>query len=293
MGNKSNLDQWSALERLRYIERSAYWRGVVNRQDLARVFGLSMAQASADLQKYQEVNPGALAYNLNRKRYEGTAAMAMVLGGPVLEEAMAEFLSGGSEALGVMRRRSGDAAEKAEGAEVQVQVRVVRMPVRRPLPAVERRVFLAVLNGWRVRVRYYSIHSGTDDWRWLRPRTFVHDGNRWHVRAWCELREHWADFTLSRMADAEWPVPGEAPPVVDEKALRLATIRLRACRDLPATARRGVEMEYGMKEGALELTVSAAVAGYLRARLGLPLEDGAVPPALVEAAEDEVLPKNL
>jgi len=61
---------------------------------------------------------------------------------------------------------------------------------------VERRIFLAVLERLRVRVRYASVHSGTDAWRWLQPRVFAHDGNRWHVRAWCEQR---ADYLRTRL----------------------------------------------------------------------------------------------
>src|SRR5205085_2774753 len=154
MGNKSNLDQWATMERLRFIERSAYWRGVINRQDLSRVFGLSMAQASADLQAYQRINAGALVYNLNRKRYEGA-------------------------------------------------------------------------EGMRLRVRYFSVSSGRDDWRWLRPRCFAHNGDRWHVRAWCEQREHWADFTLSRMVDADWPEEAGGDVLPDDEGGALTTICVR------------------------------------------------------------------
>ena len=61
MGNSSNPEQWAVMERLRFIERAAYWRGWIQRQDLAAVYGKGSAQASADFQKYLELNPGALA----------------------------------------------------------------------------------------------------------------------------------------------------------------------------------------------------------------------------------------
>lgn len=283
MGNKSNLDQWATMERMRFIERSAYWRGIVNRHDLARVFGLSMAQASADLQEYQRLNPGALHYNLNRKRYEGAETMSPVVTEAIIEEAMAMFLTGGGELsfAGAMTGR-GSRTEPA-GA----QVLFVRMPVRRAARHVERKVFLAVFSGLRIHVKYYSVNSGRDDWRWLHPRCFAHDGNRWHVRAWCERRNAWADFTLSRMADANWPeeAKGELPP--DGRSSTKSTIRLRPHQSLSEEKRKAVELDYGMAGGELELTVPEVIADYLRARLGVPLADGTTPPPLLEVKMNE------
>jgi hypothetical protein len=51
-GNKSNDRNRAAMERLRFIEACAWWKGLVNRQDLAGLFGVSMAQVSSALQRY-------------------------------------------------------------------------------------------------------------------------------------------------------------------------------------------------------------------------------------------------
>ena len=84
MGNTTNTEQWAAMERLRFIERAAWWRGVVQRQDVSDVFGIGPAQVSADFQKYLEMNPGSLAYSLNRKRYEGQPGMVRMKGSLLL-----------------------------------------------------------------------------------------------------------------------------------------------------------------------------------------------------------------
>lgn len=82
-------------KRLRLIERAAYWRGWMQRQDLSVVFGKGSAQASTDFQKYPELNPGALAYSTSRKRYEGQEAMRQALQQSRLaEDAVHLFLSG-------------------------------------------------------------------------------------------------------------------------------------------------------------------------------------------------------
>ena len=92
MGNTTNTEQWAAMERLRFIERAAWWRGVVQRQDVSDVFGIGPAQVSSDFQKYLELNPGSLAYSLNRKRYEGQPGMVRQLDSSTLEEAITQFI---------------------------------------------------------------------------------------------------------------------------------------------------------------------------------------------------------
>jgi len=94
MGNKTNDRTWAAAERLRFIETCAWWKGVVQRQDLGDLFGISMAQASSDLQRYLELNLAAFVYNLRQKRYEATAEMQCVLTKPRLDEAVTRFLGG-------------------------------------------------------------------------------------------------------------------------------------------------------------------------------------------------------
>lgn len=61
---------WFAQHRQDWIEETVAVFGFINREHLMRKFGVSRPQASADLQKYQRDNPGALVYNLSRKRYE-------------------------------------------------------------------------------------------------------------------------------------------------------------------------------------------------------------------------------
>ncbi len=281
MGNSTNSSQWAALERLRFIERRAFWCGTVSRQDLAEVFGLSPAQASADLQKYQEMNSGALVYNLRKKRYEGEKRMKPALHEPRLEEALAQFVPGAGEAAVALGLLRGGARE---GEEASLVDRVV-LPVRSAPLEVQRRLFLALREGWRVRVKYLSVHSASHEWRWLHPGALAHDGNRWHVRAWCETKTAWQDFNLSRMPEADWPVAGEAPPPPDEAWNRWVTLKLRPHHALKPEAQAAVAFDYNMVDGQLELRVREALVDYLRARLVLPLSDGSTAPPLLEVVE--------
>ena len=204
MGNTSNLETWAARERLRGIEHMAFWRGHLRREEVATVFGISLQQCSADIQRYLELNPGSLIYSLRRKRYEGAPGMACVVHVPRLEEAMAAFLGGEGARPGLP---SGEAADGAAG-----RVGRVALPRREASLEVQRRVFQAVLHGCRLRVQYVSFSRKEAAWRWIRPQAFGEDGYRWHVRAWCEEREDFRDFVLSRIQCAEVPAePAPAP----------------------------------------------------------------------------------
>ena len=273
MGNKTNDRNWAAMERLRCIEACAWWKGLVKRQDLAGLFGVSMAQASSDLQRYLELNPGAFVYNLRQKRYEATSEMQCLLTTPRLDEAVLRFLNG--EARGVWDGWTG-AQEAGE------RVAVLDMPARHAGPVVERRVFLAILNGLRIKVRYASVHSGKEEWRWLRPHALAHSGARWHVRAWCENNQDFRDFTLSRIAEVEWSREPAVQPLLDRDWNEWVTLRVSPHRGLKAVQRKAVERDYAMRNGVLKLKVRKAMEGYLRDRLGLTMADGKAPPKLLE-----------
>ena len=150
---------------------------------------------------------------------------------------------------------------------------------------VERRVFLAMLHGLRVRVRYASVNSGKEEWRWLRPHALGHNGARWHARAWCEKNADFRDFTLSRIAEVEWSREHAAQPMVDEAWQEWVTLRLRPHQELSAEQRKTVERDYAMRNGVLKLKVRKAMAGYLRGRLGLAMADGSQPLRLLEEAK--------
>lgn len=268
MGNETSLENWAAKERLRTVERALWWRGWIGRPDLSTIFGISAAQASSDLQKYQELNPGAMVYQMNRKRYEATETMVCVLHEPRLEEGMAGFLqpSGLGSALG---GAFGDCH----------QISVVTPPKREISPKVQRRVFIAVIQGKKLRVKYHSLKSGRDDWRWLAPSAFGFDGLRWHVRAWnLEGRDH-RDFVIGRMSDAEWPeeMVAEEMPIRDEEWETLEEREYRINAHLSESRQAALRMDYGTgPDGILKVTCRRAMRQYVEAMLRVPT-DGELP----------------
>ncbi|MGE9267014.1 MAG: hypothetical protein ACQKBY_02860, partial [Verrucomicrobiales bacterium] len=73
------------------IELLLWWRGWVGRGDLGRIFGISAAQASGDLQRYLQLNGTEIVYHTSRKRYEASPEMKCAMQKPVFEEALSYF----------------------------------------------------------------------------------------------------------------------------------------------------------------------------------------------------------
>ena len=275
MGNRTNTESWAGRERMGFIERALWWEGEVNRSDLMEVFGLSAAQASSDFQAYQELNPGAMVYNMSTKRYEGQEGMRCAVHQPRLEEAVWRFFGEG---------RGGLAEGKGE------LVGMVKMPVREPSEAVSRRVFLAMSRKWRVRVRYWSVNSGTAGWRWVVPHALAHDGYRWHARAWCEKNEDYRDFVLARMERANWPVEPEGGgafrfPMADVEWEEWETLILRPSSKLGEVEQKAIERDYGMRGGKLRYRVRLAMMRYAVDHLRLTVPGMAGLPTHLEVAE--------
>jgi hypothetical protein len=273
MSNKSNENNWAVRERLTFIETCAWWKGLVNRQDLTAVFGVSMAQASSDMQRYLDINPDSLGYNLRLKRYEATSEMKCMVSTPRIEDAVARFMDGDFCASWPGR----SCEETLDG-----NVSVLQQPGRQAPSIVERRAFMAIMNNQRIRIRYTSTRTGKPEWRWIRPHALGHNGLRWHLRSWCEKNDGFQDFTLGRISEIEWSRETAQLPQPDLEWQQFVTVKVRANRNLDRLQRQVVEMDYGMTNGVLELRVRKAMENYLRERLGLPLTDGSVTGSLLE-----------
>lgn len=256
MGNNTNESNWAARERLRRVEVLLWWRGWVGRSDLTEVFGISAAQASGDLQRYAELNPGSMIYQTRRKRYEGAPEMRCVLHQPVFEEAVREL-------LGVAVPSAVPSAVNGEGA----QVAIVAMPARTCDPVVARRVMLALLEKRWLPVKYASLKSGTHEWRRMMPARLGWDGQRWHARAWCEKNGAWRDFVLGRMSEAEWPQDHAEDLPEDAEWEKSETVRLKINPALSPEKREALRIDYGLTGDTLDLSVREAMKPYLLANL--------------------------
>lgn len=257
MANKTNEENWAARERLRLLELLLWWRGWVGRSDLLERFGISAAQASSDFQKYLDLNGREISYQTSRKRYEATANFSCRLHEPSLEEAVRVLLAGELHAAAPAGRAGG----------MSDKVAVLSLPKREAVPAIVRRVFVALLAGQRLRVFYHSLSSNAATSRYLRPAALAWDGRRWNVRAWCENRQAWRDFVLGRISKADWPESAAESLPPDDEWLTWETVQLRLNPELGEEAKAALKMDYGLDSEVMEVRVRRALRGYLLAEM--------------------------
>jgi hypothetical protein len=266
MGNTTNPEKWDAHQRLCFIERAAFWRGWIGRGDLEREFGISLPQASADLQAYLAQFPDALRYDLKLKRYIAAEAMECRLAQPDFTQAVSKFLGTDSKS-----ETSGDLAA------------TIDLPLRTAEPSVARRVFRAVHDRMAIQIHYFSLNSATAAWRWISPHAFGHDGYRWHARAFCHEDHGYKDFVVGRITDSKEPELRPQPAAADTDWNTWEKVTLRPNSDLDGVQRKGIEFDYGMRQGKVTLKVRRAMLEYTLSHLRL----GKKPlPRLLELSRD-------
>nr|WP_328797684.1 WYL domain-containing protein [Marinomonas vulgaris] len=110
---------------------------------------------------------------------------------------------------------------------------------------------------------YLSVASSDPQGRLLYPHSFVKTANRWHVRAYCALRDQYLDFVLSRFQSVTY----DGDPAVqtqDQDTLWNTQVSLILAPDTRLTSKQKqvLENDYGMTDGQLRITTRAALVKY-------------------------------
>ena len=245
--------RWDLLLRYRYIETIALWEGRLTTRHLCDTFGIGRQQASKDINNYlREVGPGNLEYDKYLKGYKPSVGFQ-----PKVTRGMAD------EYLHLMARNN-ELMNMFESLALNVaNVEVLSVPVRDVRPEVLRPIMQAARPQRRLDVDYVSINNPDREGRIIVPHTLVYTGLRWHVRAWCEKNLEYRDFVLSRFRDTpEIMDESEHGAEGDTQWNTRVTIRIAPDPRLSRDQREVVEVDYGMENGALEVTIRGKLVPY-------------------------------
>lgn len=136
---------------------------------------------------------------------------------------------------------------------------------RSEAPEVIGELLFAIETNYKFEASYFSVSSGEHEHRVIQPHSIVFASGRYHVRAYCEKSKRFSDFVLARFAN-EGIVGFEGLPEQtieqDEAWNTELTLTIIADPRLPANNRKGVELEYGMQNGKLELSTRQALVNY-------------------------------
>jgi hypothetical protein len=255
----SSKTRWGQERRLHFIDFRLQWEGRINRGDLTQFFGISVPQASTDIAKYSDVAAHNIDYNASSKYYYALPGFRRVYPTSGAGQYLAQLLA---LDRGVLRPEESFLGKVPPMGSAPIPTRTVD-------EATLKRLVRAITESRSVEIDYYSITSVEATSRRISPHAFGHDGLRWHVRAYCHLREDFRDFVIGRILESnESDEPG-MDARADTAWHNEVTLVLAPHPDLKPDQRRGIEFDYGMDGGCVTMKCRQAMLYYVLRRLDL------------------------
>ena len=238
---------YAQRERLAFIEVRLYFCGTVTRKHVAERFGVKHAATARDLVAYRELAPGNLRYNAALRCYQPTPDFI-----PVFNHSPAHVLNW-------LRSGLGDGLEVAAAQTVPCETaHDLVQPNLGTLATITR----AITSGTMLEVNYLSLTSGTSVKR-LAPLALADTGYRWHLRAYDQVKNRFADFVLTRIESAR--STADAIPYVQKLACDPQWNHIVPLEVVPhpgLSHPAAIELDYGMTNGQLLISIRAPLVGY-------------------------------
>ncbi|SAK47995.1 transcriptional regulator-like protein [Caballeronia pedi] len=268
--------RWGQERRLEFIDFRLQWDGRINRSALTDFFGISTPQASADIAKYQDLRPQNMEYDRSLKVYVRAHEFAPAF--PVSQPSryLNELLA---TATGILPR-------DATFVGWWPSVAVAPFPSRRLDVEVLAALLKAIRSQEGLRICYQSMSRTEPTSRTISPHALGFDGFRWHVRAYCHLRDRFLDFVIARILRIDGTEASGQLQERDSEWHTTVTLKIAPNPGLIEAKRRVVELDYGMENGELEFRCKQALLFYCMKHLGLAADSG------VKPEEQQIVLKN-
>lgn len=257
--------RWGVEQRLEFIEFRLFWEGHVNRSDLMDQFGVSVNQASTDLNRYIGFAPANMVYDKSARTYVRGSAFEPQFLEPDASRYLAQLRS---VAENILDREDSWIANLPSFASAST-------PVRGVDPVTLRSVVGAIRRSEEIEIRYQSLSSPDPRWRWIAPHAIAFDGFRWHARAFCLTDECFKDFLLSRMIEIRGSRESGTSADDDLDWNSEVVLEVAPHPELSETQAKVIALDYGMRGGSAKIKVRRALVYYALRRLGLDTDPAA------------------
>ena len=265
MNNERSELRWGVEQRLEFIEFRLFWEGHVNRSDLMDQFGVSVNQASTDLNRYIGFAPANMVYDKSARTYVRGSAFQPQFLEPDASRYLAQLRS---VAENILDREDSWIANLPSFASAPT-------PVRGVDPVTLRSVVGAIRRSEEIEIRYQSLSSPDPRWRWIAPHAIAFDGFRWHARAFCLTDECFKDFLLSRMIEIRGSRESGTSADDDLDWNSEVVLEVAPHPELSETQAKVIALDYGMRGGSAKIKVRRALLYYALRRLGLDTDPAA------------------
>jgi len=229
------------VQRFRFIEARLLWEGALQRKDLCTAFALTLNHVTREITNYRDRYPGNLTYDPGSRTWRAADGF------------MPHHASGAAEEyleLLLAFSLSGDPSIMAgTGPAVPVQTLpalggVIGADVLRPLVA-------AIGHQQGLDIVYQSFSEPEPRRRTICPHSLVYALSRWHVRAYDDRKERFADFVLSRVLDCSQPTAPDgdnAAPAKDLEWHQMVVVDVQPGTHLSITQQAVIAKQYGMSK---------------------------------------------
>lgn len=262
--DRSNL-RWGVAQKLQFIEFRLFWEGHVNRSDLIDKFGVSVNQASSDLNRYIALAPDNMVYDKSGKTYVRGSTFTPLFLKPDATQYLSQVRS---VAEGIVTK------EDAWIGNFRT-FDATPAPARGIDPLVLRSLVIAIRRHEAIEVFYQSMSSPDPEWRWIAPLALAFDGFRWHARSYCEKSGEYRDFVISRIIEVRQTRTTGQPETSDAAWQQMVELEIGPHPELSTNERRVIELDYGMTNGQVKIPVRRALLYYALKRLGLDTDPAA------------------
>jgi len=239
-------------QRLSFIDFCLLFQGSINRKELTEKFEMGMANATRDLTLYKDIAPQNIDFNAQDRTYLQSKNFKPL------------FSYNSKQTLAKLSHKISDGFDG---------VMEVAFPVDAPLQLNVPDIFIvakivqAVLKGKAISIIYTSLSSGSKA-REIVPHTIIDNGLRWHVRGYDRKTNSFRDFVLTRISKVtllDKPVEEFETAIEDNQWMRKMDLHI-VPHPTNVQYPQAIELDYGMDKGVLQLTVRAALVGYLLRR---------------------------
>ena len=268
MGTEKADLRWGVERRLEFIEFRLFWEGHVNRGDLMEAFGVSVNQASTDLNRYIGMAPDNMTYDKSARTYIRGSKFDPLFLKPDASRYLSQLRS---VADGILDRADAWIGQFPSYAAAPTPVRGVNAKTLRSVVAAIRR-------SEAIEVKYQSLSRPEPRWRWIAPHAIGFDGFRWHTRAFCLTDQSFKDFLLSRIIETRGTKLSEVGADRDADWNEQVTLEIGPHPELSDTQQKVIALDYGMRSGRAKIPVRKALLYYALKRLGLDTDPGARTP---------------
>ena len=265
MKEKKKDLRWVVERRLEFIEFRLFWEGHVNRSDLIDAFGISVNQASTDLNRYLGLAAENMVYDKSARTYVRGSDFTPLFLKPDASRYLSQLRS---VADGILDQSDAWIGQFPPYDATPTPARAVNAKSLRSIVAAIRR-------SEAIEIKYQSLSNPEPKWRWITPHAIGFDGFRWHARAFCEIDKTFKDFLLSRIIEFRTTRPSDCDPESDAEWQEHVELEIGPHPELSDNQKKVIGLDYGMRGGKAKIRVRRAFLYYALKRLGLDTDPAA------------------